>query len=155
VFVPHGQKPTPIRDAHEIARALGGELADFASVCMEIGMLQRLIVGEHLLAVSSRNLPGEGWYRLDRNTGRNTMTFTPMTEARAEALTREGCVYEVLHVNRRVADAAGTTHSVALGFVYGKGGRYLHVYDWPLTRAVVVLAEQADGNADAKEAARE
>jgi hypothetical protein len=120
------------RDAYETARALGGELASFGAVVMDVNELQKA-KDRYLLAADPTNLPKEtGWYRVDRDTSNNIIAFFQIDDKEAEGLRRAGRMFDVLHVDRSTMNAAAARLPVVLVVDYaGFHGRYLVAGYWP------------------------
>jgi hypothetical protein len=143
-----------IRDAHENARKLGGKLASFDSIVMDMHELQKSN-GNYLVAADPANIPKqEGWYRVDRNTSNSTITFVPVTVPEADLLRRAGRMFDALYVNQNAVNAAAVRHPVALVVINHKSGSFLGVDGWPDNVARVALESpiQVDSVSDAQNA---
>lgn len=123
---------THVRRAHETARLLGGSLASFDAVTLSVQELRRAKKGSYLLAADPENLPKKtGWYRVERDSDHNTVTFVPITETEAGAIIRAGRAYDVLFVSKRAVNAAKEKRPVGLAVSYDYGDQwYLYADAW-------------------------
>lgn len=143
------QSLTSVRDAHATARRLDGILADFAPTILNVQVLQKAREGGYLLAVDSKTLPKqEGWHLVVRkDSDHDTLTFVPIAEDHANALIREGRMYDVLYVNKSAIKAAEEERPVALIVVFdNRYRRYLLALDWPNYDARVALSSPREAS---------
>lgn len=147
------QTPTYVRDAHETAKKLGGTLASFDAVTMNVVELQKAKTN-YVLAVDPKNMPKEaGWHRVDRDTENNRITFVSITGTAATELIGARKEFDVLYVNQSAVDAANEGRPVVLGALpVNWDGRCLDASGWPDDR-VALVALSSPSQADSAAAA--
>ena len=141
VIVPE-QPLSPVGNARETARALGGTLAAFDEAVGDVSALAKAKEGRYLLAVDSKGLPKEeGRYLIIRKNGK--VTFRSIKEKKADKIILEGRYNEVLYNNESALKAAKEGRPVALDVDWGRsGGWYLDAVGWPDDVARVALSNE-------------
>ena len=142
-------KTTLIKDAHNTARELGGQLATFMETIFDLKALRHAADGNYALAVDPKGLPKkEGWYLLERTDEAECIPIR--TEGQYVPRKREG--RDILHVSDDAVKAAKKGRSVELDVSYI---RYeipsisIYAYGWPHRVALVTLSRQSVPQANA------
>ncbi len=150
--VPDGQALTPVRDAFQTAKSLGGPLWTATEAIGDVGELAKAKEGGYILAVDPKDLPRtEGWYIITRKDGKVTYEFIKPKRGedipeKIGMLLSKGRYNEVLYITERAIKAAEKGGAVALSidyYCYGRIRRRLYINDRPNVGARVGLSGKA------------